>query len=439
MSHTTENATRQPGRQQRFLLVDPVGPDTSFRRSAAGTDPAGMDPRHPLLTWLESLGGELAAMGRRLAHPPLDPEELGSLPAAARRGLESLEESVVNAHTAARQLISLLSPADETRETLNPDQLWLILRSTLQVSGRRNLRLQWDRDAASGWLDVNMPALLGALQELLRNAMEAMPDGGILSIHQQEIVLTASELAGVRRGWPEALDGTATSRPGRPGRAFLCLRVNDTGYGIPAQLMSRVLAGGYSTHTGREGRGLERARNVIEGLQGHLLIHSHVGSGTTASVLLPLQDLAPVEHAPTALARQRVQTGKGRVLLAEDDTGIRETTAEILERLGYTVECARDGEDALRRVDEAHAPFDLVILDLVMPVLGGMETLGRLRAQDPHLPVLMITGFMMDEEVDSIARIWGVPVIQKPFKLADFSRQVAQRMAGDSRGDRPRA
>jgi two-component system cell cycle sensor histidine kinase/response regulator CckA len=433
MQTTTEQATRPSGRQHRLLMIDAQGPDGPLTPHENG-GPPGLSPvLSPLLPWLESLGGELAAISRRMGHPPLGPELLSSLPGTVRRALEGLEESVVNAHTATRQAISLLAPPAEAHETLNPDQLWMVLRSTLQFSGRRNLRLQWEHEPAGGWLRVSPTGLLKALQELLRNAVEAMPDGGILCIRQAERVLTAAELAAVRRGQADALEGSATARPGRPGRAFLCLQVCDTGYGIPAELMERVLAGGYSTHAGRDGRGLERARAVIQAHHGHLLLDSRVGAGTTVSVLLPLLDRAPVELPPVRHAR--VQSGKGRILLAEDDTGIRETTAEILERLGYTVECARDGEDALRRLEGAARPFDLVILDLMMPVLGGIETLKRLRERDSTLPVLMVTGFMMDEDVDNIARIWGVPVIQKPFKLADFSRQVALRLGGSHQAD----
>lgn len=431
MSTSTEQAAR-PGRQQRLLTIDPLVPEGTPANRPQAASP-GTPPADPLLPWLESLAAELAAINRRLGHPPVAPEVLASLPGTVRRACEAVEESVVNAHTATRQAIALLAPPAESLETLSPDQLWMVLRSTLQFSGRRNLRLQWDHKATAGWLRVSPTALLKALQELLRNAVEAMPDGGILSIRQCERVFTAAELAAVRRGRAEALESSADARPGRPGRPFLCLQVCDTGFGIPAGVIERVLAGGYSTRPDREGRGLERARSVIQAHHGHLLLDSRVGAGTTVSVLLPLLEHAPVELP--APVRPRVQPGSGRILLAEDDTGIRETTAEILERLGYTVECARDGEDALRRMEAAGRSFDLVILDLMMPVLGGLETLKRIRERDSRLPVLMITGFMLDEDVDSIARIWGVPVIQKPFKLADFSRQVALRLGGGERAD----
>ena len=421
---------RQVRQSRHTLQVDAfsqVGPhsEPNPKSEHAVLDHAAMES---LVDWLKGISGELSVLARKLDGIPASSAEQAGLPAPARRALDALEESIVNACSASRQVLSLLSPSALGRETLSPDQLWLILRSTLQVSGHRNLRLHWDSRNVEGWLQLNPATLLNALQELLRNAMEAMPDGGVLGIHLQECVLSATELTMLRRGVTTGIDPGSPNRSGKPGRAYLSLCVSDTGYGIPVELMERVLAGGYSTHHGRAGKGLERAREIILEHQGFLLLDSRVGSGTQVRVLLPLLDSAPGEQVLPQSSR--VRTGQGRILLAEDDSGIRETTSEILERLGYTVVCARDGEDALERLSDSREAFDLVILDLVMPRLGGLETLKRLKERNRDQRALMVTGFMMDEDVDAIARIWGVPVIQKPFKLIDFSHRVAERISG---------
>lgn len=221
--------------------------------------------------------------------------------------------------------------------------------------------------------DVAVPAdeVRRALEALVRNAVEAMPDGGVLTVRTEHVEAAGAELGPVP--------------PLAPGR-YMRVTVQDTGTGMDE--MQRVRA--IDVHDD-ESRGLAQVLGIMRRARGALWLDSATGLGTRAFLYLP-QRSAPESRRRT-------------VLLAEDEAAVRSAVRRMLLGQGFAVREARDGETALRIWQDEREDFVGVVTDIVMPVLGGRDLTLAMRADDPALPVLLISAYAGDlpELLDGIA------------------------------------
>jgi PAS domain S-box-containing protein len=251
------------------------------------------------------------------------------------------------------------------------------------------------------------------IMNLAVNARDAMPGGGYLTIATGE---TNVDEAGCRN-YPWA----------RPGR-YAQIVVGDTGIGIDPETQQRMFEPFFTTKPRGKGTGL--GLSVVYGIvkqhEGFILVDSKPGQGATFTIFLPapavVSDTAVPELAPS------VRGGSETILVAEDEASLRHLTAMVLERLGYTVLLARDGQEAVDvfRVDPARV--DLVILDLVMPRFGGRDALAHMRSLRPDLRALFVTGYD-----DGAARVLGsgspIPgpnLLMKPYRVDALGSRVRE-------------
>lgn len=223
---------------------------------------------------------------------------------------------------------------------------------------------------------------------LAKNAQEAMPQGGTLGV-----VLAQT-------------------------RDRVTIEISDTGDGMTAQAQSGAARPFFGTKAARAGLGLWVARRHAASVQGTLEIASHVGRGTTVTVSLP-SATAP-EHVGAALG-----TNQGRVLVVDDDAGMRVFVARALAKLGYGVTQAADGDEAIELILRDD-PFDLVITDVVMPSMGGLDLVKRIREHHAGVPAVYMTGYedlVLDQHPDLRAR-----VLAKPFTVQDLINTVRAAM-----------
>ncbi|MCB2156787.1 response regulator [bacterium] len=222
------------------------------------------------------------------------------------------------------------------------------------------------------------------LMNLCINSRDAMPNGGTLSVSLQNCVM--SELNAERR---------ANARPG----AHVRLRVSDTGCGIPKKNLDRVFEPFFTTkETGwGTGLGLATVYGIVERHGGFIEVNSTVGEGATFDIYLPAHTSSQRQSKDPRFDHEP-QPGEGRcVLLAEDDDQVRRLARSILERGGYEVIEARDGEEAIALFEKTAAAFDFAVVDVMMPKKNGDEVYRAIRAIRSRLPVLFTTGF--DNEV----------------------------------------
>jgi len=214
----------------------------------------------------------------------------------------------------------------------------------------------------------------------------------------------------------QAMDegGTLTFRTSRNPDGWVALNVEDTGVGISAELLDRIWQPFFSTRPAADGVGLGLAtsREILQDLGGRIQVLSNPGQGSVFTVLLP-----PAPRQIPAAPRPARPSFEGlRILLAEDEPEIRTVMKELLTRMGAEVVTGVDGEDAWN-LWELLGPFDLLITDQRMPRLNGLELLARIRAGARDLPVLVMTGFGLEEAADVLEDDPRARLLAKPFTV----------------------
>jgi CheY-like chemotaxis protein len=168
------------------------------------------------------------------------------------------------------------------------------------------------------------------------------------------------------------------------------------------------------------------AHGIVTQHGGHIAVTSELGAGSTFTVYLPRAERVA---APPERSRSRARPATGELLLVvEDEAAVRRGVQRNLERLGYRVATASDGENALR-VTEALGPIDLLLTDVVMPGLDGPGLACRLRARWPGLPVLFVTGYSADRLTHSDALGPNDRVLEKPYQLDDLAQAIREMLA----------
>ena len=217
-------------------------------------------------------------------------------------------------------------------------------------------------------------------------------------------------------------------RPPRPP-ASVFLEVSDTGCGMDSGTLQRIFDPFFSTKFTGRGLGLAAVMGIVESHQGHVRIRTAPGEGTTFRVVLPAV-AGEADVAPRRLSGAGWR-GRGTVLVVEDEEGVREVVGRMLERLGFHVITAVDGQDAIRVLDEHDGEVTAVLLDLSMPRMGGPETVRLLRQRSPELPVVLMSGYTEQDVASKILDGLGgaVGFLHKPFLSEDLSgvlRQISQ-------------
>lgn len=237
-----------------------------------------------------------------------------------------------------------------------------------------------------------------AILNLCVNARDAMPDGGKLTI-------------AVR---PETV-GPQQSSNVAPGE-YVYLSVSDTGVGMDANTLKRAIEPFFSTKgIGKgTGLGLSMVHGLASQLGGAMTIRSCPGLGTTVSLLLPVS-ASPVHKTDDAFAPSENHSERGTVLLVDDESFVRATTADMLADMGYrVVECA-NAEEALGLIEKG-LNFNLLVTDHLMPGMSGVGLARSVRSRFPNAPVLIISGYADTEAISP-----DLPRLSKPFKQADLS------------------
>jgi signal transduction histidine kinase len=291
-----------------------------------------------------------------------------------------------------------------------PTDLHGVVREALSLVSRSlhpNVRVVTHLDAGSATVVADVALLQNAVLNLLVNAGDAMPEGGTLTVSTT------------------ALDLAVGAEP--PAGPAVVLEVSDTGHGIEKELVSQVFEPFFTTKPlGRgTGLGLAAVAGTIKTHGGRVEVESEVGEGSTFRVLLPLSGSALV---PAPAGPDQVMRGRGEILLVEDDSLVGLTAAATLRSFGYGVTHAPDGHAAIAHVRAAPERFGLVILDLRMPGLSGEETFDALRGVAPALKVLIWSGYVAEHDVSAILQRGAVGFVQKPYRIAELSRVVAEAM-----------
>jgi len=207
---------------------------------------------------------------------------------------------------------------------------------------------------------------------------------------------------------------------------LICLSVSDNGCGIKKDHLSHIFEPFFTTKDEGMGSGLGLAM-VYGAMQSHsgvVEVDSTPGRGTTVSLYFPLSEAEAIDDKQDM---QNVAGGKGEtILLADDNKGVRETMYEVLQSFGYVVLVAENGREALERFAEHSSEIGLALLDIVMPVMGGVDAAEKQRSFNPELPILFLSGYEKDSSPSDKPGTSDIPVLTKPIDLAELSHHIAR-------------
>lgn len=246
------------------------------------------------------------------------------------------------------------------------------------------------------------------------NARDAMPDGGKLIIE--------TSLAGV-----DGADGPSTEA--RTG-GMLRLSVADNGAGIDAETQAKIFDPFFTTKDVGKGTGLGLyiVHSIVHNHGGHINVYSEPSHGTQFTIYLPV--IAP-DAGTTTLPEITEVTGSGTILVIDDEPHVREMCRDMLGGIGYTVLLAEDGMAGIQIYRAGHQDIDLVILDMIMPKIGGPEVFAALKTIDPRVKVLLYSGYG-NSSLDGINELLKRGVagfIQKPFSAEDISIAIRKALS----------
>lgn len=256
------------------------------------------------------------------------------------------------------------------------------------------------------------------VMNLAVNAYEAMPGGGTLTFSTDVV---------------EVDEAHRLCRSGVPPGRYVRLTVRDTGAGIPEENLGRIFDPFFTTKEQGRGTGLGLATvfGIVKNHNGHVEVESRPGEGTVFSVFLPALAL-PLEagEAPPPKTPRERRKGKGRILVIDDQETVREVCTAMLTQLGYEVTTASDGREGLERFRRHFREIDLVIVDMVMPHMGGRECFREMKKVDPAVRAVLSTGYSLEGSVQETLEEGMAGFIQKPYRLERLAEVVAEALNG---------
>jgi len=250
------------------------------------------------------------------------------------------------------------------------------------------------------------------------NARDAMPEGGTLTITTENVNVDA--------------DYCKTYTYARPGR-FVCLTVEDTGVGMDKETIQRIFDPFFSTKGAGKGTGL--GLSVVYGIvkqhEGWVNVYSEVGQGSTLKIYLPASSLKAEEETKETVLLKELKGSGERILLVEDEEGVREFATSALGENGYIIYETANAEEALDIFEKEGGNFDLIFSDVVLPGKTGLELVDQLLSHKPELRILLSSSYTDHKSQWPVIRERGFIFLQKPYALADLLRAIREAIGQD--------
>lgn len=316
-------------------------------------------------------------------------------------------EASKRASSLTSKLLSFARKQDVAFSTVDLSLLLESTSSLLKNTIDKNIEIIMKQNAPYFFVQGNQSELQNILINLAVNGADAMPKGGTLSIETMNISLDEQYCSA----------STFDISPGR----YINILIKDTGEGIAPENLKRIFEPFFTTkETGKgTGLGLATVYGAVQKHKGEMLVESQIGRGTSFSILLPCSDEKLLKASRVA---ETIQKGSGTILIVDDEAIIRETVGRMLEEIGYQVILAESGEKAIEVYQERFNEIDIIILDMIMPKMNGLETYHKLKEINNKSKILVSSGFAKSEHLIEIQNAGIEGIINKPFKLMKLSQ-----------------
>jgi signal transduction histidine kinase/ActR/RegA family two-component response regulator len=301
----------------------------------------------------------------------------------------------------ASQLLTFAKGGDPVRHVVSIAKLVTDAVDLARAGAQTSVDLSIAEDLR--FAEVDMGQIGQVLHNILLNARQAMPEGGIIEVRAENVVLAGAQEAANR----------------------IRISIRDYGCGIPVDVLPRIFDPYFTTKPSGRGLGLATAYAIIAKHGGNLSAESRPGHGTVFAIELPASLQSPAPQAPIV---GEIETGTERILVMDDEEGLRLLLKTLLTSLGYEVQTARDGAEAIALCEDARVSgrgFDAVLLDLtVSGGMGGLEAVTRLKELDPSMKLIVSSGYS-DATVMSNFRDYGFDdVLPKPWRIVEVSQAL---------------
>ncbi len=322
--------------------------------------------------------------------------------------LKGIEDQVTSAAELTRQLLGF---ARRGKYEVKPTNLNVILEKSSAMFSRTRKEITIHRKFQEDlWAtEVDRGQIEQVLLNIYVNAWQAMPGGGDLYLETRNIIVD------------EKYEKSYSIKPGR----YVKMSVTDTGMGMDEKTRERVFEPFFTTkEMGRgTGLGLASAYGIIKGHGGFINVYSEKGHGTTFGIYLPASEKeVPAEKAPA----KEVLKGYETILIVDDEDMVINVSREILDALGYRVIVARTGQEAIEIYKARQEEIDLVILDMIMPGMGGGEAFDVLKIINPQIKVILSSGYSVNGRPAKMLEKGCQAFIQKPYGMGDLSQKIRQ-------------
>lgn len=333
------------------------------------------------------------------------------LDASGREDLDAILEASKRAKDITRQLLTFARKQPARQEVIDVNHALKDLAKMLHRLIGPDIQIEWQLEESIWPVWLDQVHLTQIVVNLCVNARDAMPANGTITIR-------------TRNCPDQPVPNAHTS--GMPKGDFVCLSVTDTGHGMNDETQARIWDPFFTTKDADRGTGLglPTVQTLVQQAGGFAEIQSALQKGSTFHIFLP-RHIAAAQSAATDRHSAREPSRSGTILLLDDDDAVRKRLEHILRRSGYQVYAASNPTEAMTWLDEETTLPDLLITDLVMPVMNGVEMVNLIHEKHPALNVLYISGQLPEELIPQVMVDEGRIFLQKPFSIKELTNKLA--------------
>jgi len=319
--------------------------------------------------------------------------------------LTDAEKACLRAKGLTQQLLTFSKGGMPVKELVSI--CGLLKEETRFASSGSNVRWAYSVPEDLWWVEIDQGQMGQVIRNLIINAAQAMPEGGMARIEAVNVTLGPNKHVSLKEG------------------KYVRIDISDNGVGIPPRHLPKIFDPFFSTKDKGSGLGLSISHTIVMRHQGSIEVESEMGKGTTFHIYLPASEKdRGLEHKD----RPKALKGEGRILLIDDDEAIRRSAEQMLRRLGYDVESAKEGNEGLRLyrgAKESGRPFSAVIMDLTIPGgMGGRQTIKRLKEVEPAAKMIVSSGYSDDPVMARFKEHGFEASLKKPYTIGELAELV---------------
>ncbi|HEX04960.1 MAG TPA: PAS domain S-box protein, partial [Bacteroidetes bacterium] len=332
--------------------------------------------------------------------------------------LHEINETALRASELTRQLLAFSRKQVLDVKTVSLNKLIENFRKILRRTIREDIKISMKYGMSIGNIRVDVSQIEQILMNLMVNAQDAMPDGGVITV--------STEPAFLDRDYAE-------SHPGVTVGQYILLSISDTGEGIPEDIVQNIFDPFFTTKDVGKGTGLglSTVYGIIKQHGGNIWVDSVPDKGTTFKLYFPLVEDESIEPSDSD-HESNAHLGTGVVLVVEDQADVRLIATRILKACGYTVHAASNGYEAITKIREDHLSIDLLLTDVIMPNMNGHELYTLLSESDPNMKAIYMSGYTQDIISQKGILEKGIDFLQKPLTVDALASKVKEVLARDN-------